>query len=277
MKKLVSLILALAMVLCAVSFASADETYRVAMITDSGDITDQSFNQTTYEACKAFCEANGVDFNYFKPTGDSDAERIAQVEAAIDEGYNVIVMPGYLFAAAIGECQPTYPDVKFIALDVSEYDLTSNGVDLSKASNLFSAVYQEELSGYMAGYAAVKMGYKKLGFLGGMEVPAVQRFGYGFVQDMATMTVEELAALPGVHVGTKEAAAVLGCDRYSLNIAAKQGTLNIPHMFVGNRLKISKAALLEYCGYIKREEAPLSIVFSKGVKMREERNGTAHE
>ena len=168
MKKLVSLILALAMVLCAVSFASADETYRVAMITDSGDITDQSFNQTTYEACKAFCDANGIDFNYFKPTGDSDAERIAQVEAAIDEGYNVIVMPGYLFAAAIGECQPTYPDVKFIALDVSEYDLTSNGVDLSKASNLFSAVYQEELSGYMAGYAAVKMGYKKLGFLGGM-------------------------------------------------------------------------------------------------------------
>ena len=190
MKKLVSLILALAMVLCAVSFASADETYRVAMITDSGDITDQSFNQTTYEACKAFCEANGVDFNYFKPTGDSDAERIAQVEAAIDEGYNVIVMPGYLFAATIGECQPTYPDVKFIALDVSEYDLTSNGVDLSNASNLFSAVYQEELSGYMAGYAAVKMGYKKLGFLGGMEVPAVQRFGYGFVQGANDAAVE---------------------------------------------------------------------------------------
>ena len=79
------------------------------------------------------------------------------------------------------------------------------------------------------------------------------------------MTVEELAALPGVHVGTKEA-AVLGCDRYSLNIAAKQGTLNIPHMFVGNRLKISKAALLEYCGYIREEKAPLSIVFSKGVR-----------
>ena len=133
MKKLVSLILAVAMVLCVLSFASAEETYRVAMITDSGDITDQSFNQTTYEACKAFCEENGLDFNYFKPTGDSDAERIAQVEAAIDEGYNVIVMPGYLFAAAIGECQPLYPEVKFIALDVSEYDLTSAGVDLSKA------------------------------------------------------------------------------------------------------------------------------------------------
>ena len=191
MKKFLALMLALVMALALVACGQQKEpdvqepqgptdtdevTYKVAMITDYGDITDQSFNQTTYEACKAFCEANGVDFNYFKPTGDSDAERIAQVEAAIDEGYNVIVMPGYLFAATIGECQPTYPDVKFIALDVSEYDLTSNGVDLSKASNLFSAVYQEELSGYMAGYAAVKMGYKKLGFLGGMELPGAAEF-----------------------------------------------------------------------------------------------------
>ena len=207
MKKLVSLILALAMVLCAVSFASADETYRVAMITDSGDITDQSFNQTTYEACKAFCEANGVDFNYFKPTGDSDAERIAQVEAAIDEGYNVIVMPGYAFGGAIVEAAPEFPDVKFIALDVAKGDLLEAGVakagesydynpdnwDLEKyvdMSNVYCAVYQEELCGYMAGYAAVKLGYEKLGFLGGMEVPAVQRFGYGFVQGANDAAVE---------------------------------------------------------------------------------------
>ena len=83
---------------------------------------------------------------------------------------------------------------------------------------------------------------------------------------MPKMTVEELAALPVVSVGTKEAAAVLGCDRYSLNIAAKQGTLNIAHMFVGNRLKISKAALLEYCGYAKKEKEPLKMVFSRGVE-----------
>ena len=148
--------------------AENEGAYKVAMITDYGDITDQSFNQTTYEACKAFAEDNSIEFSYFRPAGDNTADRVAMIEKAVDEGYNVIVMPGYLFAATIGECQPTYPDVKFIALDVSEYDLTSNGVDLSNASNLFSAVYQEELSGYMAGYAAVKMGYKKLGFLGGM-------------------------------------------------------------------------------------------------------------
>jgi len=152
----------------------------VAMITDYGDITDQSFNQTTYEACKAFCEANGVDFQYYKPVSDSDADRISSIEQAIDEGYNTIIMPGYAFGPAIQEVAPDYPEVNFIALDVSAYDLGSLGEAVP--ANLYSAVYQEELCGYMAGYAAVKLGYTKLGFLGGMAVPAVVRYGYGFVQ-----------------------------------------------------------------------------------------------
>ena len=178
MKKLISLVLAVVMMLSVVSFASAEETYRVAMITDYGDITDQSFNQTTYEACKAYCESANLDFSYFKPAGDSTAERVAMVDKAVDEGYNVVVMPGYAFGATIAEVQEIYPDVSFIALDVSEGDL--GGVALQP--NVFCAVYQEELCGYMAGYAAVKLGYKHLGFLGGMAVPAVIRYGYGFVQ-----------------------------------------------------------------------------------------------
>ena len=178
----------------------ADNTeYAVAMITDYGDITDQSFNQTTYEACKAFCEANGITFNYFKPAGDNTADRVAMIEKAVDEGYNVIVMPGYAFGGAIVEAAPEFPDVKFIALDVAKGDLLEAGVakagesydynpdnwDLEKyvdMSNVYCAIYQEELCGYMAGYAAVKLGYEKLGFLGGMAVPAVIRYGYGYVQ-----------------------------------------------------------------------------------------------
>ena len=103
------------------------------------------------------------------------------IEKAIDEGFNVIVMPGYAFAPAIAATAPEYTDVTFIALDVSEYDLTTAGLNPLPA-NLYSAVYQEELCGYMAGYAAVKLGYTKLGFLGGMAVPAVIRYGYGYVQ-----------------------------------------------------------------------------------------------
>ena len=215
MKKILALVLALCMVfaLCACGNTPADgnkpaeeskapeaaesstpaapeaPAYKVAMITDYGDITDQSFNQTTYEGCKEFCEANGVDFKYYKPAGDSTAERVAMVDAAVADGYNVVVMPGYAFGETITQVADLYPDVKFIALDVSQGDLG----DYQLPENVTCAVYQEELCGYMAGYAAVKLGYTKLGFLGGMAVPAVVRYGYGFVQG-ADAAATELGA-----------------------------------------------------------------------------------
>ena len=178
---------------------TAASDYKVAMITDYGDITDQSFNQTTYEACKAFCDANGVEFSYYKPSGDSTAERVAMVDAAVADGYNVVVMPGYAFGGTIVEASEQYPDVKFVALDVAAGDILEAGVPLKGeeydynpdnwnvkdyyySDNVYCAVYQEELCGYMAGYAAVKLGYTHLGFLGGMAVPAVMRYGYGFIQ-----------------------------------------------------------------------------------------------
>ncbi len=206
-KKLLSILLILAMVFCFAACGGNDEpaadgdteTYAVAMITDYGDITDESFNQTTYEACKEFCEANDIQFNYFKPAGDNTADRVAMVDQAVGEGYNVIVMPGYAFGGTIVEAAPNYPDVKFIALDVAEGDILEAAVtkagetydynpsnwnleDYFDMSNVYCVVYQEEIAGYMAGYAAVKLGYEKLGFLGGMAVPAVVRYGQGFVQ-----------------------------------------------------------------------------------------------
>ncbi|MCR5102909.1 MAG: BMP family ABC transporter substrate-binding protein [Eubacterium sp.] len=165
---------------------------KVAMITDYGDITDQSFNQTTYEASKKFADANGIPFTYYKPAGDSTAERVAMIDKAVADGYNVVVLPGYAFAEAIVETAEIYPDVKYIALDVSEYDLiTAAKADSYSQDNVYSAVYKEELAGYMAGFAAVKLGYKKLGFLGGMAVPAVIRYGYGFVQGAADAAKED--------------------------------------------------------------------------------------
>ena len=212
MKKFLALILALVMSLSLVACGGskeetkpteekpteteqpAEETgadFSVAMITDYGDITDQSFNQTTYEACKAYCDANGVQFSYYKPAGDSTAERVAMVEAAVDEGYTVIVMPGYAFGETITQVADEYPDITFIALDVGEGDLGN----YTLPGNVYCAVYQEELCGYMAGYAAVKLGYTHLGFLGGMAVPAVVRYGYGFVQGADAAAAETGAAV----------------------------------------------------------------------------------
>ena len=186
------------------SAAGGGSDVRVAMITDSGDITDQSFNQMTYESSKAFCEANGVDFTYKKPDGDTDDARIAMVDAAVGEGYNVIIMPGYLFASAVVECSQKYPDVKFIALDLGasdilgaalgdEYDYNPDNWDVKEyynAENTYCAVYEEQLSGFMAGYAAVKLGYRKLGYLGGMAVPGPVRYGYGFLQGADNAAME---------------------------------------------------------------------------------------
>ena len=191
MKKFFALLLAAVMMLGMVSIASAESSMSVAMITDYGDITDQSFNQTTYEACKAFCEAATINFQYYKPASDSDEDRISSIEKAIDDGFNVIVMPGYAFGPAIQKVAPEYDDITFIALDVSEGDIGDLAANVP--ANLYCAVYQEELCGYMAGYAAVKLGYKKLGFLGGMAVPAVVRYGYGFVQG-ADAAAAELGA-----------------------------------------------------------------------------------
>ena len=199
LSKILAIVLALVMVFALVACKSGTETkteepakaaVKVAMITDYGDITDQSFNQTTYEACKAFCEGKEgkkLDFQYYKPASDSDEDRISSIEKAIDDGFNTIVMPGYAFGPAIKATAEKNADVKFIALDVSEFDL---GYEGAIPANLYSAVYQEELCGYMAGYAAVKLGYKKLGFLGGMAVPAVVRYGYGFVQGVDAAAAE---------------------------------------------------------------------------------------
>ena len=211
MKKILSVLLVLAMALslvaCGGGETSKEAGYKVAMVTDYGDITDQSFNQTTWEAVVKFGEDNKVETKYYKPTSNDTAGRVASVELAIAEGYNVIVMPGYAFGGTVAEVSAEYPDVKFIALDVSKGDLLEGGVALKGESydynpdnwtltdyvymdNVYCAIYQEELAGYMAGYAAVKLGYTKLGFLGGMAVPAVQRYGHGYVQGVDTAAKE---------------------------------------------------------------------------------------
>lgn len=212
MKKKVLLVTILVVAIVASCFAftacnkdkgDGDKGVKVAMITDYGDITDQSFNQTTYEACKAYCDANNIKFKYYKPTGDSTEARVASVNAAIAEGFTIIVMPGYAFGGTIVEVAENNPEIKFVALDVArgdlleakygkEYDYNPDNPKWTYQlpSNVTCFVYQEEISGFMAGYAAVKEGYKKLGFLGGMAVPAVIRFGFGFVQGVNAAAVE---------------------------------------------------------------------------------------
>lgn len=166
---------------------TVDPSMKVAFVTDVGNIDDHSFNQYTYEGITTFAEENSVDCTYYKPAEDTDQARIDAINQAIADGYNTVVMAGYLFGPATASCAAEHPEVNFLALDVSAGDLGTDSIP----SNVSLIVYKEEQAGYLAGYAAVKAGYTELGFLGGMSVPAVVRYGYGFVQGADAAAVED--------------------------------------------------------------------------------------
>lgn len=185
MKKIISFVLILIIVLSLVSCNSTNtnskdpsDEMRVAMVTDSGDINDQSFNQATYEAIVNYCKKNNIEYKYFKPTNDSDADKIQSIQIALDQGYNVIIMPGFSFGYAI-ETTVNLLNIPFIGIDLNESNFSKN---YKYPINLATIAYEEQTAGFMAGYAAAKFGYKDLGFLGGVSSPAVLRYGYGYLQ-----------------------------------------------------------------------------------------------
>ncbi len=205
MKKVVTILLILAMMLSVVACApaaapaatepeateapaaeateapAADATeapvaLNIAMVTDVGNIDDKSFNEFTWMGCKNWAADNGAVANYYRPSEDSDEARIETIKTAIDKGANVIVCPGYLFGATYKQLPQQYPDVMFLGIDLGIGDVPE------PQANTALITYQEEQSGFLAGYAAVMDGYTKLAFLGGIDVPAVVRYGFGFVQ-----------------------------------------------------------------------------------------------
>ena len=178
MKKIVAILLILVMILSFAACApkTASSKMNIAMVTDVGNIDDKSFNEFTWMGCKNWAADNGAVANYYRPSEDSDEARIETIKTAIEKGANVIVCPGYLFGATYQQLPQLYPDVMFLGIDLGLGDVPA------PQANTALITYQEEQSGFFAGYAAVMDGYTKLAFLGGIDVPAVIRYGFGFVQ-----------------------------------------------------------------------------------------------
>lgn len=178
MKKTISIMLLVLVVLITLS-ACKRKTYEIALVTDVGNIDDKSFNEGAWRGVKAFAEERKITYNYYRPSEDSKNARIESMKAAIEKGAKVIVCPGYLFEEAIYDIQEQYNNVSFLLLDGEPHN--ADYTIYKTAPNVHCILYQEEQAGYLAGYAAVKDGYRNLGFLGGINVPAVIRFGYGFI------------------------------------------------------------------------------------------------
>ncbi len=190
MKKIIALMLSV--VLVAAMFTgcgSKSTTFQIALITDKGNIDDKSFNQGAWEGVEKFCKDNKIkDYQYIKPEEASDAGYLAAIDNAVTAGAKVVVTPGFLFEVPIFTAQTKYPEVKFILLDGTPH--TPDYADFTITDNVASVMYAEQESGYLAGYAAVKDGYTKLGFMGGMAVPAVRAFGYGYLQGIEAAAAE---------------------------------------------------------------------------------------
>ena len=153
--------------------------FQVAMVTDFANVNDASFNQACYEGGKEWCNQNNIKFNYYKPSSISLAERVKSIRLAIDRGYDVVLCPGFALGEAIAEVAPSHPEVKFIGLDITEFDFPA-GFKLT--DNIAVYNYYENIAGYLAGYGVVKEGFTKLGYVGGMASAPVIRFGYGYIQ-----------------------------------------------------------------------------------------------
>ncbi len=174
---------------------------KVALVTDSGTLNDHNFNQTSWEAVNEWAVANGggkvenqvvstgsIQTKYYQPTatgGDfTTTERVAAIKAAADWGAKFIVLPGYLFqpVVKIVQSNKAYKDIHFLALDCVNQDSDNQYAEFTLTDKVSMTQYHEEQAGFMAGYGAVKDGLRKLGFVGGMAVPAVMRYGYGYIQ-----------------------------------------------------------------------------------------------
>lgn len=149
------------------------------LITDEGTIDDKSFNQGSFEGLKAYADEKGVKANYLKPAGKGDQLYKQAIDQAVQKGAKVVVTPGFYFENPVWQAQKQYPEVKFLAVDFAPREKEGAPDDI--AANTIGIMYKEEQAGYLAGYAAVKDGYTKLGFMGGYPVPAVVKYGFGFV------------------------------------------------------------------------------------------------
>lgn len=162
---------------------AADDTnkdgYELALITDVGTIDDKSFNQGSWEGVEKYAKEKGISAKYYKPAEKSDEALLNAITLAVKGGAKFVVCPGYLFEVAVFNAQQMYPDVTFLILDGEPHNGDYNHVITENTSSIF---YAEEQAGFLAGYAAVIDGYKNLGFMGGIAVPAVIRFGYGYIQ-----------------------------------------------------------------------------------------------
>ena len=181
--------LTLGLVACTKTEGTEEKGIKVGMVTDAGTIDDKSFNQGTWEGILEYKEDNSnAEVQYLMPTGETTQDYLEAIDNLAMTGVEVMVLPGFKFEEALGVAQEKYPEIKFVAIDAEPLvGVDADGNSLYEvADNTVSIFFAEQQASFLAGIAtALEIQTNKVAFLGGMEIPAVQKLGWGFVAGIA--------------------------------------------------------------------------------------------
>ena len=152
--------------------AGEEKVFKIAMVTDTGGVNDESFNQSSWAGLEKIKAEYGdkVEVKYLE--SKQDADYVPNVETLVDEETDLIIGVGFKLADSIGEAAKNYPEQQFALIDAA-YP--------KQPENVTSLLFEDNVSSYLTGLIAGKMTEtNKVGFIGGMKGEVIDRFDYGF-------------------------------------------------------------------------------------------------
>jgi basic membrane protein A and related proteins len=140
-----------------------------AIIYDLGGKFDKSFNEAAFNGAEKYKTDNSIEYRDFEI--QNDAQREQALRKFAEDGNNPIVMPGFSWATALEKVAVDFPDTKFVIID-----------GVVDKPNVRSVIFKENEGSYVVGVlAAMASKTKKVGFVGGMDIPLIRKFGCGYV------------------------------------------------------------------------------------------------
>ncbi|ABR36257.1 BMP family lipoprotein [Clostridium beijerinckii] len=152
--------------------SSNAKEYQVAMVTDTGGVNDQSFNQSSWEGLQNFEKNNkGAKVSYLESKQESDYA--TNLDKVVDSGNKLVWGIGFAMSDAILKAAKSNPDVNYAIVDNSYGDDTP--------ANVTGVMFNAQEPSFIVGYIAAKTTKTgKVGFVGGIKSGIIDQFQYGY-------------------------------------------------------------------------------------------------
>jgi basic membrane protein A len=156
--------------LCIAGSAAAAAAPKLGIVYDAGGKFDKSFNQSAFEGAERFKKETGIAYMEAQASSDTQAEQVLRGLAR--KKLDLIAAIGFSQAQAVQKVAAEFPNVRFVIID-----------SIAKGNNVNSVMFKEQEGSYLVGVAAAMASKsKKLGFVGGMDIPLIRAFACGYSQ-----------------------------------------------------------------------------------------------